>query len=241
MSMEFQDFSEYLIQEFSKLQIPLEDKQVRMFFQYYEELIIWNKKMNLTAITEGHEVIDKHFFDSASLLSAYPIKEKGVSFCDIGTGAGFPGIPLAILRPDCSFTLMDSLQKRIDFLDHMIQLLSLENVRTIHGRFEDLGKKTEFREKYDYVVSRAVARLPMLLEFGVPFSKKGGHLLFYKSKELSLELAESENALTVLNTQVEDVIKIPAKEERSLLVLYKFENTSEKYPRNPGRIKKNPL
>lgn len=233
-----------IYKQFQDYNIILTDEQVKKFRLYYELLIEWNEKINLTAITEYSEVIKKHFLDSCLLLKEYNeanFKEK--SIIDIGTGAGFPGIPLAILLSDTSFTLVDSLNKRIDFLKIVTEKLGLTNVTLYHGRAEDFGKNKDFREKYDYCVSRAVAALPLLLEYCSPFIVKNGSLLLYKSKKVSQEIEEASNALSLLNCIVSKNIQLVDEDdfERYILQIDKVDNTPDKYPRKAGKPKKKPL
>ena len=215
-----------------------------LFDKYFELLIEWNKKINLTSITERNEVITKHFIDSVLLLSHYSenyFENKEV--IDIGTGAGFPGIPLAIMMPNTNFTLIDSLNKRIHFLEIVIDELQLKNVRLFHGRAEDYGKDNDFREQFDFCVSRAVAPLPTLLEFCSPFIKVDGNLLLYKSKKSEDEIREAKHALSELNCTISDICELWKDEsiERYILNIKKDNQTPDKYPRRAGKPKKKPL
>lgn len=229
---------------FSNYDISISDKQIEQFKNYYDLLIEWNEKINLTAITEYEDVIKKHFLDSCLLLKVYSSEEfSGKSIIDVGTGAGFPGIPLAILMPETEFTLIDSLNKRIDFLKIVLEQLGLENVKLVHGRAEDLGKDSLYREQFDYCVSRAVASLPLLLEYCSPFIKKDGYLYLYKSKKVTQEIEEAENALNILNCILHKNVEITNEEDyiRYLLEIRKIEFTPDKYPRKAGKPKKKPL
>lgn len=229
---------------FNQYQINISDFQEKQFLMYYKLLTEWNQKMNLTTITEYDEVIKKHFLDSCLLLNKYP-KEMftGKKIIDIGTGAGFPGIPLNILLSDVSFTLMDSLKKRIDFLSCLVKELNLKNIELIHGRAEDFGRKETFREQYDFCISRAVAELPVLMEYCSPFIKVNGGLLFYKSKKMKEELEISKNALEELHCQVKEnnLLSDDKEFERYILYIEKIESTPDKYPRKAGKAKKRPL
>lgn len=230
---------------FSECNIELSEKQVQQFQNYYELLTEWNRKINLTAITEYEEVIWKHFIDSALLTKSnlYQEKEKN-SILDMGTGAGFPGIVLAILSPEKKFTLVDSLQKRIDFLTIVIKKLELENVILFHGRAEDYGQKENFRNQFDFVVSRAVAELPLLLEYCIPFVKVDGYFISYKGKKYKDEIDYSGNAFKKLTCQIENIEKFVLKnreEERILLFIKNNAITNSKYPRRAGKPKKKPL
>lgn len=229
---------------FSLYNISIDDYQIEKFNRYYELLIDWNQKINLTTITEYQEVIKKHFFDSCLLLMKYP-KEmfSNKHIIDVGTGGGFPGIPLAILLPEAKFTLIDSLNKRIDFLKIVIDELQLNHVNLVHGRAEDLGQNVKYREQFDYCVSRAVAALPLLLEYCSPFIKKNGLLYLYKSKKVTQEIQVAENALKILNCQVKENIQLISdmEYERFVLEIEKVDNTPSKYPRKAGKPKKKPL
>lgn len=225
--------------------IQISDIQESQFQKYYELLIEWNNKINLTAITDYEDVIWKHFVDSALLTKSglYREREKN-SVLDMGTGAGFPGIVLAILSPDKHFTLVDSLQKRIDFLFFVVNELKLKNVELYHGRAEDCGRKEEFRNQFDFVVSRAVAELPLLLEYCIPFVKENGYFVSYKSKKYKKEIEISEYAFSELCCELEKIEKYnlhKSEDERILLFIRNHSLTNEKYPRRAGKPKKKPL
>lgn len=234
---------------FSVYDIPLTEQQENQLNMYYELLIEWNQKMNLTSITEYDMVIQKHFLDSALLTkcSIYEALHDNISVLDMGTGAGLPGIVLAIINPEGKFTLVDSLQKRVDFLNIVIQNLKLTNVRTFHGRAEDYGRKLEFRDQFDFVVSRAVAELPLLLEYCIPFVKKDGYFVSYKGPKYKEELQKSEYALQELYSKLESIEEFQIRnntseiEKRFLLLFHKLEETKQKYPRRAGIPKKKPL
>lgn len=225
--------------------IVLTDYQVEQFKNYYKLLVEWNEKINLTAITEYENVIRKHFLDSASLMFHVKHLNEGdkIKLLDMGTGAGFPGMVLAILFPNWQITLVDSLQKRINFLQIVVNKLGLEHVHLYHGRAEDYGKNQLFREQFDIVTSRAVAELTILLEYCIPFVKIGGFFVSYKGRRFEEEMDCSRNALEKLKCTVTKIEKynLNEEEERVLLFVQKNEATEERYPRKPGKIKKQPL
>jgi len=227
----------------NELAIILNEKQKEHFVKYYELLVEWNKVMNLTGITDYEEVNEKHFVDSLSLVKAIDLS-KIENLIDIGTGAGFPGIPLKIAFPHLKVTLLDSLNKRIKFLDTVISELDLKDIETIHGRAEDYAKHANYREQYDLCVSRAVANLSTLSEYCLPYVKSGGIFVPYKSGEIDEELLQSKKAIHILGGKVDNVVKfqLPGSEiGRSFIVIYKYQNTSKKYPRKAGLPAKEPL
>ncbi|MDR0925804.1 MAG: 16S rRNA (guanine(527)-N(7))-methyltransferase RsmG [Hungatella sp.] len=238
-------FEENLRKELNLLSIELEENQINQFYNYFELLVEWNKFMNLTAITEMDEVITKHFVDSLSLIKAVEeIGTKDYRIIDVGTGAGFPGIPLKIAFPDLRITLMDSLNKRVNFLNEVINGLGLEKIEAIHGRAEDLGRDALHREQYDFCVSRAVANLSTLSEYCMPFVKMGGHFIPYKSGKIEEELAAAKHAIFLLGGSVEEVktFLLPGTDaERSLVKIIKNNGISKKYPRKAGLPSKDPL
>lgn len=231
------------------LGIILSDEMKRQFSKYYEMLVEWNKVMNLTGITEYEEVYEKHFLDSICIVKAFSEKNIFLSdttkkVIDIGTGAGFPGIPLKIVFPDMDITLLDSLNKRINFLNAVIEELGLSGIDTIHGRAEDYAKNQQHREKYDLCVSRAVANLSTLSEYCVPFLKRGGYFISYKSGEVDEELKDAEKALSLLGGKAEKVVKFKIPEtdiRRSFVIINKIQSTPGKYPRKAGLPSKEPL
>lgn len=230
-----------------ELGIALSGEQKKQFITYYELLVEKNKVMNLTAITEYDEVILKHFLDSLSIVKAGCFDQKklaGKSLIDIGTGAGFPGIPLKIAFPQLKITLLDSLNKRVNFLNEVIQSLGLKEVTAVHGRAEDLAKQKEYRENYDFCVSRAVANLSTLSEYCIPFVKVDGSFVSYKSGKIDEELSQAENAVKFLGGKVTDVVRFPLMDtdmDRSFVVIKKTKSTAKKYPRKAGLPSKEPL
>lgn len=231
------------IKKCEKIGITLSEKQISQFMTYYDLLVEWNSFMNLTAITEFNEVIDKHFIDSLAICEYVDFK-NGDSLIDIGTGAGFPGIPLKIVFPELRITLLDSLNKRIKFLDTVIESLGLENVETIHGRAEDFAKQQSYREKYDFVISRAVANLATLSELCIPFAKEDKYFVSYKAEKCNEELEDAKRAISILGGKVEKQIeyKLPDTDmNRNLLLIKKVKPTPKKYPRKAGTPAKEPI
>ena len=223
--------------------VELNDIQIQQFIKYHEILVEWNSFMNLTGITEYEEVVQKHFVDSLVLCKAIDVDQVS-NLIDIGTGAGFPGIPLKIAYPHLNVTLLDSLQKRIKFLDEVIMQLGLHDVETIHGRAEDFAKASMKRESYDVCVSRAVANLASLSEYCLPYVKVGGYFIPYKSGKIDEELAESKKAVFVLGGKIEDEVKFNLPDSdisRSLIKIKKVSGTPKKYPRKSGLATKEPI
>lgn len=232
--------------DLDKLHIILSDSQIEKFLLYYEMLIEKNKVMNLTAITDFDDVLKKHFIDSLSLVKACDLNnpEQSISLIDIGTGAGFPGIPLKIAFPNLNITLMDSLNKRVDFLYDVIKTLQLDGINAIHGRAEDYARPGQLREKFDLCVSRAVANLSILSEYCLPYVKVGGKFISYKSEKIEEEMIDAEYAIDLLGGKVEEQISfmIPNSElYRNLFIVVKHSITPEKYPRKAGMASKKPL
>ena len=227
----------------NELGIALTDKQKQQFDKFYELLVEWNKVMNLTGITEYEEVNEKHFVDSLSIVKAIDMKSVK-SVIDVGTGAAFPGIPLKIAFPHLKVVLLDSLNKRINFLNTVIAELGLTDIKTIHGRAEDYAKQTEYREKFDLCVSRALANLSTLSEYCLPYVSADGLFVPYKSGEIDEELENSKKAVKILGGKIENVVKfqLPGTEiGRSFVKIRKISNTNKKYPRKAGLPAKEPL
>lgn len=239
--MDFNSFLEEMRVNLSALNLDLKDEQIRNFFDFMNLLIEKNKVMNLTGITEPKEVILKHFIDSLTVLKY--INEND-SIIDVGTGAGFPGIPLKIAKKSLEITLLDSLNKRINFLNEVIENISLDKIKTIHGRAEDFGQNAEYREKYDVAVSRAVAPLNILLEYMLPFVKVGGKCICMKGSNCDEEIDNAKNAIKILGGKIEKIEKfnLPNSDNnRTILVIKKLKKTDRQYPRKAGIPTKNPL
>lgn len=227
----------------ASIEIELNDVQTAQFIKYYEILVEWNSFMNLTGITEYEEVIQKHFIDSLTLCKTINLHNVE-TVIDIGTGAGFPGIPLKIAFPHLKITLLDSLQKRIKFLNEVVSQLGLEDVETIHGRAEDFAKPSMKRETYDLCVSRAVANLSSLSEYCLPYVKIGGYFIPYKSGKVDEELKESKKAVFLLGGKIEEEVKFMLPDSdisRSLIKIKKSAATPKKYPRKSGLATKEPI
>lgn len=224
-----------------ELQISLHEDQMQQFLAYYEMLVETNKVMNLTAITEFDEVIEKHFLDSLSLIRVYDLRRE-VKILDMGTGAGFPGVPLKIAFPEIDLVLADSLNKRIKFLQDVIERLGLKKINAVHARAEELGKNKDYREKFDLCVSRAVANLASLSEYCIPFVNEGGMFISYKSGEIEDEVEQSKKAVSILGGSISQVYKFDLYEQkRSFVLIQKKKKTPKAYPRKAGIPTKLPL
>lgn len=226
-----------------ELEIQLSDKQFQQFIQYYELLVEKNKVMNLTGITEWEEVVQKHFLDSLSLVYAVELEDHA-KLLDVGTGAGFPGIPLKIAFPQLNIVLLDSLNKRIQFLNEVIEELGLKGITAHHGRAEEFAQKKGYRESFQIVVSRAVANLATLSEYCIPFVEIGGAFVSYKSGDIEEELDSADRAIMELGGCLASVeeFRLPDSDiKRSLVVIEKEEKTKKKYPRAAGKASKNPI
>lgn len=235
----------YQLDKFEKgladLGISLNETQIKQFLDYYELLVETNKVMNLTAITEFDEVIEKHFLDSLSLCRIYDLNRE-IRVLDLGTGAGFPGVPLKIAFPQIRLVLADSLNKRIKFLENVVGELSLQNVSCVHGRAEEMGKNKEYREQFDLCVSRAVANLSSLSEYCIPFVKEGGAFISYKSGEIEEEANAAKKAISVLGGELRKIYKFDLYEQkRSFVIIDKKKKTPKAYPRKAGTPTKEPL
>ncbi|OIJ31462.1 16S rRNA (guanine(527)-N(7))-methyltransferase RsmG [Staphylococcus sp. LCT-H4] len=233
---------EWLTKQLSTHGIELSNEQLQQFQTYYQMLVEWNEKMNLTSITEEHEVYLKHFYDSIA-PSFYTDLTQPLTICDIGAGAGFPSIPLKIIFPNLHVTIVDSLNKRIHFLNQLAEALGLENVSFVHDRAETYGKGA-YRESYDIVTARAVARLSVLSELCLPLVKKGGQFIALKSSKGEEELAEAGFGIGVFGGKVQDTISYELPEdagERQMIIIEKRSQTPKKYPRKPGTPNKAPL
>jgi 16S rRNA (guanine527-N7)-methyltransferase len=218
-------------------------EQLENFVIYKNMIQEWNKKINITSITEDEEIYMKHFVDSI-IVKNYFDMDKVDKMIDIGTGGGFPGIPLKIISDEMEVTLLDSLNKRIIFLEEVVEVLGLENVDMIHGRAEDYGSNDEYREQYDLSISRAVAPLNILSEYCIPFVKVGGCFISMKSGDVEKEIEESEKALEILGGRIKETIKykLPGTDiSRSIIIIEKFRDTPDKYPRKAGKPTKKPL
>lgn len=233
---------EWLTKQLSTQGIEISEEQQRQFQTYYQMLVEWNEKINLTSITEEHEVYLKHFYDSIA-PSFYTDLTKELTICDIGAGAGFPSIPLKIIYPNLKVTIVDSLNKRIKFLNQLAEALDLENVNFVHDRAETFGKGV-YRESYDIVTARAVARLSVLSELCLPLVKKGGQFIALKSSKGEEELEEARFGLGILGGKVGETISYELPEEageRQMILIDKRSQTPKKYPRKPGTPNKSPL
>lgn len=231
--------------DLEEFNIYLNDKQICQFYSYYELLKEWNSFMNLTSILELSEVLKKHFVDSLSLIRAVPdLSQKNYSLIDVGTGAGFPGVPLKIAFPNLKVTLLDSLNKRIKFLNEVVDQLELDKITLIHGRAEDFAKSDKFRESFQICVSRAVANLSTLSEYCIPFVKKGGYFISYKSEKVTEEFDHAKNAIHLLGGKFERQIDFLLPDSdiyRNLIIIKKVGITPKKYPRKAGVPSKEPL
>lgn len=232
-------FDKKISEVFSNNGIELTLEQKENFYKYYNLLVSWNEKFNLTTITSLEDVIVKHFLDS---VVAFKELKENAKIIDIGAGAGFPSLPLKILRLDLSVLMVDSVNKKVGFLQEVIKELGLKNISTIHSRVEDLANKKEYREQYDYCVSRAVALLSTLSEYALPFIKLGGHMLAYKANEIDEELKESQKAIAVLGGKLKQILKTKVEDvDRKIVDVIKVLPTPTKYPRSGNKPRLSPI
>ena len=239
--MDIKEFSNLMIDYGKEIDIVFTEEQLEQFYKYMNLLIEWNEKINLTAIIEQKEIILKHFIDSLTIIK---YMEPNKTLIDIGTGAGFPGIPVKILRKDLKITLLDSLNKRIKFLNEVIEKLSLKNITTTHARIEEYAKNKEYREKFDIATSRAVANLTTLTEYMLPMVKVKGKAICMKGADVDEEMLKSKNSIKILGGKIYKVeeFKLPKSEyKRNLIIIEKTNTTPNKYPRKPGIPSKEPL
>lgn len=239
--MELNEFCKEIEEKSSKIDINLDNEICNKLYNYMNLLLEWNEKINLTAITDEKEIILKHFIDSFTINKFI---NSGDIMLDIGTGAGFPGLPIKIIRPEVDVFLMDSLNKRINFLNEVIESLQLKNIEAFHSRAEEMAKNNKFREKFDVVTSRAVAKLNILLEYMLPYTKIDGKCLCMKGPNIEEEIKEAEKALKILGGEIEKIEKIILPDsniERNIIIIRKKSATPLKYPRKAGMPTKEPL
>ncbi len=225
------------------LEVKLTSEQIKQFLKYYELLVEWNGFMNLTAITEFDEVMKKHFVDSLSLIKTYDVSKR-ITLIDVGTGAGFPGLALKIAYPNLQVTLLDSLNKRIQFLNEVISQLGLTGIETVHGRAEDFAKPDKLRGKFDLCVSRAVANMSTLSEYCLPFVRVGGEFISYKSEKITEEITLAKKAISILGGTLDrsEEFMLPNSDiYRNLIVIKKIKDTPKKFPRKAGMPSKEPI
>jgi 16S rRNA (guanine527-N7)-methyltransferase len=219
------------------------EKKHGQFMRYKDLIKEWNEKVNLTAIKEDEEIVKKHFIDSMKVFKFDKLKDAK-SVIDIGTGGGFPGIPMKIMKPEINIVLLDSLNKRIKFLNEVIKELNLEGIKAIHGRAEDFAQEVEYRGKFDVAVSRAVANLTVLSEFCIPYVKVGGYFVAMKGPAVEEEIKQSKNAIRMLGGRVEHIEKVQIEDSdlnHNLVIISKISETNKKYPRKAGMVTKSPL
>lgn len=239
--MDLKEFSNKIIEKMEYLNININEYQIFQLYNYMNLLIEWNKKINLTAIINPDDIIIKHFIDSITITKFIETNSKII---DVGTGAGFPGLPIKIIRKDTEITLMDSLNKRILFLEEIINNLNLAKISTVHSRAEDLGRDKEYRQKFDNAISRAVAPLNYLLEYMMPFVKVGGSCICMKGANYQEELKEAEKAIFKLGGELKNIEKLELPQtdiERNIIIIKKIKDTPNQYPRKAGIPKKQPI
>ena len=240
--MEYIEFKNRLQESFQTQKIDVSEKQCKKFFEYMKLLIEWNEKINLTAIVEPGQVITKHFLDSLTILNYIGTKQQKI--IDVGTGAGFPGIPIKIMDDLSEITLIDSLNKRINFLQKVINKNNLKNIRAIHGRAEDFGQDKLYREKYDVCVARAVAPMNILVEYLLPFARVNGICICMKGANIEEELEEAKKAINFLGGKIEKVESFGlsgSEDRRNIIIIRKISKTPKQYPRKAGTAKKYPI
>ncbi len=236
--MDIEIFKRIMAEKYDKYDLKLSSKSVDCFYQYMNNLLEWNSKINLTAIKDEEEIIIKHFLDSSIIIKNISNGE----ILDIGSGAGFPGIPLKIMNNDLKVTLIDSVNKKVNFMKDSIEKLQLTNIEARHGRAEEFAHEKEYREKFDIVVSRAVANMSTLAEYMLPFAKVGGKCICMKGPSIEEELNDAKNAINKLGGEVINVIKYNIeKNERSLIIILKKKSTEQIYPRKQGKPIKEPI
>ena len=240
--MEYIEFKNRLQESFQTQKIDVSEKQCKKFFEYMKLLIEWNEKINLTAIVEPGQVITRHFLDSLTILNCIGTKQQKI--IDVGTGAGFPGIPIKIMDDLSEITLLDSLNKRIIFLQEVINKNNLKNIRAIHGRAEDFGQDKLYREKYDVCVARAVAPMNILVEYLLPFARVNGICICMKGANIEEELEEAKKAINLLGGKIEKVESFGlsgSEDRRNIIIIRKISKTPKQYPRKAGTAKKYPI
>lgn len=223
--------------------LKFDEKKYDQFMKYKDLIKEWNEKVNLTAIKEDDAIVKKHFIDSLKVFEFNQIK-NAKNIIDIGTGGGFPGIPMKIIKPEINIVLLDSLNKRVNFLNEVINSLKLNNIKAIHGRAEDFAQERQYREKFDVAVSRAVANLTVLSEYCIPYVKVGGYFVAMKGPAVEEEIKQSKNAIRLLGGKIEHIEKVQIEDSdlnHNLVIISKISSTNRKYPRKAGTVAKNPL
>ncbi len=239
--MNIEEFEELMKKYGKKIEIEFTEEQLKKFYDYMNLLIEWNQKINLTAITEPKEIILKHFIDS---LTINKYIQQNSTLADVGTGAGFPGIPLKIIRSDLKITLVDSLNKRINFLNDVIEKLDLKGIEAVHSRIEEFGKNKKYRESFKNVTARAVANLTVLSEYLIPIAKIGGQCICMKGSNIEEEIETGKNAIKILGGKIKDINEFDLPDSdisRKIIIIDKIKNTPNKYPRKPGTPSKEPI
>jgi 16S rRNA (guanine527-N7)-methyltransferase len=238
--MNIEEFKRIFLEETKKINIEVTDLMINQFYNYMLGIIEWNDKVNVTAITDEKMFIVKHFIDS---LTVNGYLENKTSLIDIGTGAGFPGIPLKILNPNLKVTLIDSVNKKLNVIRDLSERINLENIEIIHTRAEDLANNSKYREKYDVATTRAVSNLSTIVEYMLPFVKVGGIAICMKGPNYKEELEDSKNAIKILGGEIEkiDTLNVNDELERNIIIIKKVKETSKKYPRGQGKPLKEPI